>query len=297
MKTIIDVSTHQGTINWEQVKPQIDGVIIRCGFGMDMSEQDDKQFERNASECERLGIPYGVYLYSYATNDNKARSEAEHILRLVKGKKLSYPIYLDLEEEKDECRTYAPRACEVIGSIIEAAGYTFGIYANKNWWEHYLVGVDKYTKWVAQYNKTCTYKGNVDMWQYSSKGVITGISGNVDMNLCYFDEVNNTVEIKEESKVELKSTHEVALEVIAGKWDNGEARKKKLAAAGYNVSEVQNEVNVIMASRTNSNLYTVKKGDTLSAIAKKYNSTVSQIARNNGITNPNLIYPGQKLVI
>lgn len=70
---LIDVSEHQGVIDWEQVKDHIDGVILRCGYGMDIASQDDKQWARNVAECERLGIPYGVYIYSYATNTDRAK--------------------------------------------------------------------------------------------------------------------------------------------------------------------------------------------------------------------------------
>ena len=88
-KILIDVSEHQGKIDWEKVKPQIDGAILRCGYGSDYTNQDDEQFKRNADECTRLGIPFGVYLYSYADSIEKAKSEAAHVLRLIKGYKLS----------------------------------------------------------------------------------------------------------------------------------------------------------------------------------------------------------------
>lgn len=181
---VIDVSVHQGTINWEKVKPQIDGAILRVGFGNDLANQDDKQFKRNADECTRLGIPFGVYIYSYAKSVESVKSEAAHVLRLVKGYKLSFPVYLDLEE--DGTQAGAVERANVFGDIIEKAGYWCGIYANLNWWNNYLKGLDRFTKWVAQYYKECQYKGShLDMWQYSSKGKINGISGNVDMNYCY----------------------------------------------------------------------------------------------------------------
>ena len=78
---VIDVSEHQGTINWDAVKGHIDGAILRCGYGDNIASQDDKQWKRNADECTRLGIPFGVYIYSYATSDAQAKSEAEHVLR------------------------------------------------------------------------------------------------------------------------------------------------------------------------------------------------------------------------
>lgn len=186
MLKLIDVSEHQGKINWEKVKPQIDGAILRCGYGMDIEKQDDAYFKRNADECTRLGIPFGVYLYSYANSEEKAKSEAEHVLRLINGYKLSYPVYLDLEENGTQ--SGAIERANIFGDIIEKAGYWCGVYANLNWWNNYLVGLERFTKWVAQYNKTCDYTGaHLDIWQYSSKGKVDGIGGNVDMNECYRD--------------------------------------------------------------------------------------------------------------
>ena len=95
----IDVSHHQGQINWEKVKAAgIDYAIIRCGFAEDKPEYDDRYWEYNVSECERLNIPYGVYLYSYSTSIEDALSEADHVLRLIEGYNLSFPVYLDMED-------------------------------------------------------------------------------------------------------------------------------------------------------------------------------------------------------
>ena len=185
-KTLIDVSEHQGVIDWERVKPQIAGAILRCGYGSDYEHQDDAQFRRNADECTRLGIPFGVYLYSYAKTIDGIKSEAAHALRLMKPYKLSYPVYLDLEESGLE--EGAVTRAGVFGDIIEEAGYWCGIYANLYWWENHLVGLERFTKWVAQYYKECEYTGaNLDIWQYTSKGSVPGVSGNVDMNECYRD--------------------------------------------------------------------------------------------------------------
>lgn len=184
-KKVIDVSHHNGTIDWESVKAAgIDGAIIRCGFGSDISSQDDTQWKRNADECMRLGIPFGVYLYSYATTDSMAKSEAEHVLRLIKGYKLSYPVYYDLEENGTE--SGAAERARIFCEAIEAAGFWAGVYANKNWWDNYLAGLTEYTRWVARYNSTLGMD-NVDMWQYTSDGSVPGISGRVDMNHCYRD--------------------------------------------------------------------------------------------------------------
>ena len=214
MKKLIDVSEHQGIIQWETVKPHIDGAILRCGYGMDLENQDDAQWKRNADECTRLGIPFGAYIYSYADSEEKARSEAKHVLRLVKGYKLSYPVYLDLEENGTQ--EGAVERAKIFGDIIEGAGYWCGIYANLNWWENYLVGLDKYTKWVAQYNETCDYKGShLDIWQYSDSGRIDGISGNVDMNECYRDFLSEILKTETELETDPYSLEQFIRDVQA----------------------------------------------------------------------------------
>ena len=135
---VIDVSAHQGKIDWAVTKNYVDGVIIRCGYGQDIPKQDDKQFVRNVEACIKYGIPFGVYLYSYAKTLDAVAGEAAHVLRLIapyKGK-LSFPVYYDLEEQGTE-NGAAERAI-AFGNIIESAGYWCGIYANQNWWQNYL---------------------------------------------------------------------------------------------------------------------------------------------------------------
>ena len=249
-KILIDVSEHQGKIDWEKVKPQIDGAILRCGYGSDYTNQDDEQFKRNADECTRLGIPFGVYLYSYADSIEKAKSEAAHVLRLIKGYKLSYPVYLDLEESGTS--EGAVERVIVFGDIIEKAGYWCGIYANLYWWEMILQkGLERFTKWVAQYNVACEYDGaNLDIWQYSSKGRIDGIGGNVDMNECYRDLPGEILGGKTVTQAAAKKTvDEMAAEVLDGKWGNGGEREQRLTAAGYDYEAVQDRVNAIVAEK------------------------------------------------
>jgi len=180
----IDVSHHQGEIDWESVKKSdVDFVIIRCGYGMDEVPQDDTYFEYNASECERLGIPYGVYLYSYADSVERAQSEAEHVLRLINGHKLSFPVYFDMEDDTTLESDHAAIASAFCRQI-EAAGYPVGIYASVTWWREELTDpcFDNWHKWVAHYAETCGYTGNYAMWQFTDSGTIDGIDGNVDMN-------------------------------------------------------------------------------------------------------------------
>lgn len=187
----IDVSRHQGIINWDAVYGNIDYTIIRCGFGNDETSQDDTQWYNNANACTRLGIPFGVYIYSYATNTTMAESEANHVLRLINGYNLSFPVYLDMEDNVQVGLSASERGAiaSTFCNIIQNTGYEVGIYANRNWWENYLTDSvfnnNSWHKWVAQYNSSCTYKGSYTMWQYTSSGSVNGISGNVDMNYWY----------------------------------------------------------------------------------------------------------------
>ena len=190
----IDVSEHNGIIDWNAVKASgIDFAIIRCGYGKDVSSQDDSMFERNISECERLGIPYGVYIYSYAADREGARSEAEHVLRLIGDRKPVCGIWIDMEDADGyKKRNGIPyesgvEVCDEFCTIIANKGYYTGIYANLNWLTGPLNNpiLEKYNKWVAQWNSVCEYGGTYVMWQYTSSGAVTGIEGNVDMNLWF----------------------------------------------------------------------------------------------------------------
>lgn len=191
IKNIMDVSHHQGTIDWEKVKESgfVDGVIIRVGFGRDRAKQDDREFKRNITECIRLNIPFGAYIYSYAKTKDDARSEAAHVRRLLDPylQKMSYPVYYDLEQKGIEKN--AVRNAIIFGHILENAGYWVGIYANQYWWNKYLKNdLDRFTKWVARYSsKPPTVSVRYAMWQYTSKASIPGVNGNVDMSFCYRD--------------------------------------------------------------------------------------------------------------
>lgn len=185
----IDVSEHQGEIDWAKAKAAgVEFAIVRCGYGQNEAGQDDKYWTVNADACEKNGIPFGTYLYSYADTVAKAKSEAQHVLRLIDGYDLDYPIYYDLEENSIRNKlseTQIADIAEAFCDTIEAAGYEAAIYSNTDWFTNYLTDsrFDQWDKWVAQYNTTCTYTGDYSMWQCSSKGRIDGISGNVDLNV------------------------------------------------------------------------------------------------------------------
>lgn len=186
----IDVSEWQGKINWSKVKKSgIDFAIIRCGYGSNYTDQDDAWWKYNVSECERLGIPYGVYLYSCVNTAAKAKSEANHVLRLLKGHKPTYPVYYDLEDATvaKAGRTNIIKYAQSFCSTIEANGYRAGIYANLDWWDNKLNSstLDKYEKWIAQWNNECEYEGDFGIWQCTDSGTVSGIDGNVDLNFAF----------------------------------------------------------------------------------------------------------------
>ena len=191
VKRGMDVSYWQGLFNWGRAKADgIDFAILRCGYVRTLGQpQVDQQWKRNAQECERLGIPYGVYIYSYAKTVEAAKAEADHVINTLKGFSPTYPVYFDLEEKSLEStsnRMLLANMASAFCDKIAAAGYTPGIYANTNWWNNYLTDpvFDQWERWVAQYNSKCSYaRGSYRLWQCSASGKVDGIVGNVDLDL------------------------------------------------------------------------------------------------------------------
>lgn len=185
----IDVSKHQGTVNWSHVKADgVEFAIARAGIGC----KEDIQFRNNYAGCKSNGIPIGVYWYSYATSEAEARQEAAACLQVLKGKTFEFPVYYDVEEKKQfalgksKCSAIAKAFLET----VEKAGYWVGLYSSKAYLESYFTDEikTKYAVWVAHYGvgKT-TYHGQFGIWQKSSTGKVYGISGNVDIDECYVD--------------------------------------------------------------------------------------------------------------
>lgn len=352
----IDVSAHQGNINWDAVKASgIDFAIIRISYGQNSV---DSKAIRNIEECIRVGMPFGVYTYSYALNINNAINEANLVIKTLAPykDKVKFPVIIDMEDADGYKRKYGMPSNDVLVSIcekeclmFEEAGYYAAIYASKSWFDTKLNSsrLNRFDKWIAWWNKGASFDKNIyGLWQYTSSGSVNGIFGNVDMNEAYKDypsiinnnsnSSSNTPAKKsieqlaqevlagdwgngEDRKNRLvaegynydvvqarvnelsgifskKSNEEIANEVLAGKWDNGSERKKKLQAAGYDYDVIQTIVNQ-KSGVNSSKTYIVKSGDTLSGIASKFGTTYQEIAKKNGIANPNKIYPGQVLKI
>ena len=184
----IDVSKWNGKIDWNKVKKSgVKFAIIRIGYGDDLSSQDDEYAIYNMTECERLGIPYGVYIYSYALSSLEAESEANHVLRMIRGRNLSMPVYMDLEDQKlmELSSQQLATNMSVFSSILTKSGYQVGVYSSTSWFENILTDpvFNQFPKWVAQYNTTCTYNGTYEIWQYTKESSVPGIEGEVDMNI------------------------------------------------------------------------------------------------------------------
>lgn len=194
MFNAIDVSKHQGTMNWTAVKNKgISHAMIRAGFGR-YASQKDPQFERNVSECERLGIHWGAYWYSYATNVNEVRQEAKVFLQTLNGKKPDMPLAYDMEYEpgilalSDATRTSMVKA---FLEEVEKAGYYGMLYASQDFIKNYLNynELRSYDAWCAQYASACTCPIPYGIWQYSSKNAlgIPGYGTSLDCNHVYKD--------------------------------------------------------------------------------------------------------------
>lgn len=186
---IIDVSKHNGDIDWTKVKADgVEGVIIRAGYGKHIS-QKDPCFEANYSEAKAVGLSVGAYWYSYAVTVAEAKLEAITFLEVIKGKKFDLPVYFDIEEQKQV--ELGKALCTAIISAfcaeVEKSGYFTGIYSFDSFFATNIdkAVADKYTCWIARIGGSPNHKH--DMWQYSWKERINGIKGDVDANHCYKD--------------------------------------------------------------------------------------------------------------
>ena len=250
----IDVSSWQEKVNWDKAKDEIDFAIVRLGFGQ---KSLDKQAKRNISELNRLGIHYGVYWFSYAYTVEMAQNEAKSVIAYLKevGANLSYPVYFDWEY--DSRKTAAGKGVNVSNTLlrnmavafceeIRAAGYYPGIYANPDYINSYF-GEEifkKYDLWLAHYTDKTSRE--VNLWQYSSKGRVAGIDGNVDMNKCMVDypaiispkaEEPKKEETKEETKEESIVNVELTVLKKGSKGDQVKAVQRMLYALGYNLGK------------------------------------------------------------
>ena len=337
----IDVSQWQGNIDWQKVKGAgVQFAMLRAGYGRNNL---DTKFHRNAQGAAAAGIPVGLYWFSYALNVEMARKEAQYAVELAKKYKITWPIAYDLEYDTVSyavkngvtiTKSLATQMAIAFCEEIKRLGYIPMVYTNLDYLNRYF---DRsklpYDLWYAQYASTASV-ADKEIWQYSSKGSVPGIAGNVDMNHGYKD-YGNGGDSKPDpaptpSPAPSGTTLNLAVAVMQGKYGAGQDRKNAL---GTRYQEVQDFINHIASASTDTLVaevmqgkygngetrktvlgsrykavqdkidgrgsgavyYTVRSGDTLSGIAAKYGTTYQKLAQMNGIANPNKIYAGQKI--
>ena len=292
----IDISKHNGDINLEPYRGQF--VIIRAGYG---NFTKDEKFARNVIECKRLGIPFGVYLYSYALNAEEAKAEAHALLKALEPIKneIKVGVWFDMEDADGYKKKHGFKfthenisaICYAFAKTIEDAGYYSGIYTSSSWLTYIKPECDRFDKWVASWGTNDgTLQNNTSKFgtihQYTSKPI--------DKNIMYADISRydmNKKNTSEKNPLDAFTNGELADKVIAGEFGAGDARKNAL---GARYEAVQAIVNKKLGIK-NPVYYTVKSGDTLSKIASRFGTTYQKIAQMNGIGNPNRIHVGQRL--
>lgn len=196
----IDVSKHNGEIDWKKVKKSgVDFAIIRAGYSHTVDKKVDitidKMFNKNYKGAKEAGVKVGIYVYSYATTVQHAREDAEALAEFIKGKTFEYPIYYDMEDKTQLGLTTAVRTQIAYAFVAEmkALGYYAGVYANEDWFKNKLVyeqlletGAIWFAKWMNNKKADLNYC-DYGLWQYTSEGRISGISGNVDLNVSFID--------------------------------------------------------------------------------------------------------------
>ena len=212
------------SINWKQVK---DSGIAFAILRVTERYGTDQQFKRNASRCEKRGIPYGVYRFSYALTEAEAIKEAKDVVRLLKGRKLDYPVFYDLEwdGQKDLSKAQIEAITLAFFEAIVKAGYRVGIYANVDWYKNRLSDrLKEYPLWLASYpaddhgqivERIRPDYPNVIGWQYSSHGTVPGIPGNVDMNL-FYEEIPEDDEEDEGDEEEDEQANPITADDVIG---------------------------------------------------------------------------------
>ena len=192
----IDVSKWNGDIDWDKVKADgIEFVMIRCGYRGSVTGAlvEDPYFMKNIRGAKAAGLKVGVYFFTQATNEVEAVEEASMVIALCDGFELDFPVVIDSEGAGGNGRADSldiatrTKVCKAFCETVENAGYEAGVYASRSWYNQNLEvsELDDYKIWLAEYRSTPLYSGYYDMWQYTSKGSVDGIEGNVDLNISY----------------------------------------------------------------------------------------------------------------
>lgn len=236
----IDISKHNGDINLEPYRGQF--VIIRAGYG---NFTKDEKFDRNVSECKRLGIPFGVYLYSYALNAEGAKAEAESLLKVLEPIKsdVKVGVWFDMEDADGYKKKHGfsftheniSAICYEFAKTIEDAGYYSGIYTSSSWLPYIKPECDRFDKWVASWG---TNNGEVQT-DTSSEGTIHQYTSKpLDKNIMYAD--ISRYDRTPVNPLDAFSDEQLANKVIAGEFGGGLARKNALGSRYEAVQAIVN---------------------------------------------------------
>lgn len=317
----LDVSEFQGEVDWERVKAAgYQFAMLRAGYGFSTV---DKQFKRNASECNRIGLPIGAYWFCYAISPQTAAQEADGCISTISGYRLDYPVCYDIEhasvayaagEGVTMTANLAKNLVQSFCNRIEAKGYYAMFYTNKNFLDTYLGSSlpGRYAFWYARYNDS--FDGtNCGIWQYSSQGNVPGISGNVDLDEGFIDyaPVIKSAGLNHLSGDSPAPSPSPAPEYITYVIQPGDTLSEIAQRYGTTVSTLTSlngisDPNKIYAGNTlkvpeseggSAQYYTIRPGDTLSGIAQKFGTTVNALASLNGIPDPDKIYAGNTIRI
>jgi GH25 family lysozyme M1 (1,4-beta-N-acetylmuramidase) len=324
----IDVSKWNGVVDFNKVKASgYDFVILNAGYGRYIS-QKDPTFERNYANAKAAGLGVGAYWFSYATTAADAKKEANVFLEAIKGKSFEYPLAYDIEHSSQSIlsNTVIGNTCKSFCDVLEKAGYYVCLYSYASFLSNKIPAnvLSKYDVWVANFTTADKpfYNGVYGMWQHSDKGCVNGISGSVDLNIAYkdyptimkqngfngFEKIKiEPGDVNSDGVVNVTDVNKIAAHVKGKRALTGD-ELKRADVNGDGVVNVTDAMTVTAKvksiSKTESpkpaeswTTYTVKKGDTLYAIAKKFGVSVVDIAKDNNIKNINLIYVSQKLRI
>lgn len=281
----IDISKWQNPATYPYAQAKAEGfsfAILRAGCG----KSKDTAFESHYSNCKNKGFQVGAYWYSYAYSVEEAQIEANAFVDAIKGKSFEYPVYLDIEDNsilKNTTKITRDEIVRTFGKTLENAGYYFGVYTNKNWFDSYISGIElnkKYDWWIADWRGMQPQGLNFGLWQYGGSNNpirnsdIGGITTNQNFALKNYPEIMKNAGLNGFSKSGTastaptrKSTEQLVSEVIAGKWGNGAERQKKLTSAGYNYVEVQRAVNRKLGVKAPT---PIKIGDRVKIIGSRY---------------------------
>ncbi len=318
----IDVSEFQGNINWNEVKESgVKFAILREGYSTQTNGNIDPKFVENYNNASAVEIPLGAYHYSTALNSREAREEAEFCLKNIDNRKLEYPICFDIESSEQLSPDNKTRTdiCIAFCEEIEKAGYYAMIYCSLNWWENYLISEElasKYDLWLAQYD--VRYPSvSCGMWQKGQSNEIGGINGSVDIDEAFKDYPSiiknkglNGFEKSDPSIPEAPIENEFYIDYRVKSGDTLSEISKNYNVSIEKLAEVNGIKNVdliysgqllLIPSNKVQDFsvfyYKVLMGDTLSGIANKFNTTVEELVKLNGIKDANLIYVNQILKV